>query len=396
MSALTLTKNYADSTLLMVTDIHGMWDELETKTNGNITSEHVNSGWASFSQATLSQDVDYTLGTTASSYFYYKSTTDEMVYAFVTTQRDVLFKLGGTLQLELDEVSDLHAERDIYFFNYNTTYPLSYLVGYQKPVLIYEDSTTVYVEQNTTTANRTLVVFPVGPIAVTENIASSHKFRMLKLDAVANGYSSGHTGAADSGLQVGLTLTANTWYFVYAVVVQGGDDAATDNFVLVVDDLKPLPTNWGSLDSAYGAGKWVYIGALRYGHGSTNSEELVAFVQDHSGWMTFTSRGGTDDFFGIKLGEYQVSSTSVGTMQTITPADSGNAVPTTMSHYRLSIRTVAVGAEMCGSLTATDGSDNLLWNLPSFAANLTETEAHGWDFKVPNITSIKIKGETGA
>ncbi len=395
MSALSLTKNYADSTLLFVSDIHGMWTELETKSNGNLDSDNVASGWATWSQVTLDKDVDFTLGSTSSSYFYWKTSTSDMVFAFVTTQRDFLFKINSTTVIELDESSNMNITKDIFFYNTSTVYPLSYLVGYQKPVMVYQDSNSVYVEQNTTTANRTLIVFPKGPIAVTEDVGSTNKFRMLKLDAVANGYSAGHTGAADSGMQVGLSLTDNTWYFVYAVVVQGGDDAANDNFILVVDDLKPDPTNWTSLDSTYGTGMWVYLGALRYGFGTTLENELVPFVQDKAGWTYFTGRASTDNFFGVRLIEGEINSTSISTIITLAPGDSGNAVPSTCSAYKITYRPVAQGAEMNGLVAIYDGSDNLLWRMPSFAVNLTVEEAHGWEFTVPNISSIKIKGLTG-
>lgn len=395
MSALSITKNYADSTLLLTSDVHGMWTELETKTNGNLDDDNVVSGFTSFSNVTLDKDTLFTMGTTGSSYFYYRDTQDELVFAFLTTQRSVLFKLAGTTKVELDSDSDLNVTTDIFFFNRSTVYGLASLIGYQKPVMVYEDSTSVRVEQNTTTANRTLIVFPTGPIAVTEDTSATDKFRKLKLDQVANGYESNDTGAANSGMKVGLSLTANTWYFVYAVVVQGGDDAGADNFVLVVDDTNPSPTNWATLDTRYTAGHWVYLGTLRYGYGEANTEELVPFVQDHAGWTTFTGRADTDDFFGIKTSNNGITSTSYATMETFSPADSGDDVPSNCSHMRISYRPIADGAQMNGNIILTDGSDNVLWDLPSFAVNLAVGDAHGWSVTIPNVSSIKLKGKTG-
>jgi hypothetical protein len=395
MSALSITKNYADSTLLLTSDIHGMWTELETKTNGNIDDDNVVSGFTSWSNVTLAKDTLFTMGATGSSYFYYRDTQDELVFSFLTTQRSVLFKLGGTTKVDFDSNSDMNIKTDVFFFNRSAVYGLASLIGYQKPVLVYEDSTTVRVEQNTTTANRTLITFPTGPIAVTEDVTATNKFRKLKLDAVANGYSSSHTGAADSGMKSGLSLTANTWYFVYAVVVQGGDDAAADNFILVVDDTSPVHTNWSTLDTRYTSGMWIYLGPLRYGHGESNTEELVPFVQDHTGWITFTGRADTDDFFGIKVANAGITSTSYATMETFAPASSGDAAPANCSHMRISYRPVADGAEMNGNIILTDGSDNVLWDLPSFAVNLAVEDAHGWSVKIPNVSSIKIKGKTG-
>lgn len=396
MSALTLTKTYADSTLLFASDIHDMWSELEAKTNGGLDSSNVAAGWASYSNVTLSDDFKFTIGTTPSAHLTYVSADKEMVFSHVTTSNSFIFKIGGVEAMTLDSNSNLSIQRDVMFYLRNTTYPLSYLVGYQKPVLVYVDSTTVYVEQNTTTANRSLIVFPNGPCAVTENTSSTNKFRMMKLDVVANGYSSGHTGAADSGVKSGVTLTSNTWYYVYAVIVQGGDDANNSNWITVIDSANPTPTNWSALDTSYGAGNWVYLGPLRYGYGTTLDEELVPFVMDHTGWIQFTSRAATDNFFGVKLAEVSVSSTTLGTLLTLTQANSGNGAPSNMSHMKLSIRPVGTGAQMCGNFSVYDGSDNLLWRLPAFAQNLTAIEAHGWEFKVPNLSSLKIKGLTGA
>lgn len=395
MSALSLTKNYADSTLLLTSDIHGMWTELETKTNGSIDNDNVTSGWANWGQVALGVDTLWTMGASGSSYFYYADSTDQLVFAFLTTQRDVLFKQNGTTQAELTDGSDFITQNDIYFFNRNSTYPLTHLIGYQKPAMVYEDSTTVRIEQNTTTANRSLIVFPTGPVAVSEDTSSTHKFRKLKLDAVANGYDDAHTGAADSGLRASLTLSANTWYFVYAVIVQGGDDAAVDNFILVVDDTSPIPTNWGTLDGRYTSGHWVYLGPLRYGFGTTSTEELVPFIQDHAGWVTFTGRASTDDFFGIKTVNGGITSTTYATLEEFAPADSGDAAPSTCSHMKISYRPVADGAEMNGNLIITDGSDNVLWDLPSFAVNLAVEDAHGWMVTVPNVSSLRLKGKTG-
>lgn len=394
MSSLALTKEYGDDTLMFASDVHNMWTELETKVNGQIASDNVTTGWASWSNVTLSQDVDYALGATSSAYFYYSDTNNELVFAHVTTARSFLFMLGSAEYGEIDSSGNLLIEKDVVFYNRSTVYPLSYLIGYKKPVLVYDDTTSIRIEQNTTTANRTLIVFPAGPIAVTEDTSSTHKFRQLKIDATANGYSAAHTGAADSGMYVGLTLTENTWYFVYAVVVQGGDDAVNDNFILVVRDVNPSPSNWGTLNSNFGSGMWVYVGLFRYGYGTTSGDSIVPFVQDKSGWHMFTGRAATDNLFGIKIAEGTISSTSYSTIETLTPANSGDAAPATCSHMRLSVRPVAV-AEMNGNMIITDGSDNVLWDLQSFAVNLEVTEAHGMSWVVPNVSSLKLKAKTG-
>lgn len=395
MSALSLTKNYADSTLLFAADLHDMWAELESKTNGNIDSSNVVAGWSTFGNVVLAKDTDFSFGLTASAYMTYDDTDDELVFSHVTTAKDFLFKIGGTTVATLDTSKELTVTKDIFFHNKSTAYPLSYLVNYKKPVLTYVDSTTVAIEQNTTTANRSLIVFPVGPIAVTEDVSATHKFRKLKIDATANGYGSTHTGAADSGMKVGLSLTANTWYFVYAAVVRYGDDAG-NNYILVVDSVNPKPANWNTLDTSYGAGKWVYMGMLRYGHGAGATTTLVPFVYDKSGWLTFTGRAAVDDFFGIKVAETTVTATSYTTLETFSSADSGDAAPSICSHLNITIRPIASTSGMNGNIIVSDNADNVLYNLPSFAANLADADAHGFQFKIPNLASgVKLKGKTG-
>lgn len=396
MSALALTKNYGDLTLLFKSDVHGMWDELEAFTNGGLTSDNVNAGWAKWSQVTLDKDESFTLGTTESGILRYYDTEDLLVFAHDTTARETIFKVGGTEIMRVDASANLKVDTDIFFYNRNTTYGLAYLLGYQKPVLVYSDSTTINVEQNTRTGNTTLIVFPAGPIAVLEDVSSTHKFRSLKTSATANGYISTHTGAADSGMRVGLSLSANTWYFVYAVVVNYGDDAG-DNFILVGDDTNPTPGNWATLDTRYGAGMWVYLGCFRRGFGTAQTTTVIPFVQDHQGWHTFTSRAAADMFFGICTDDTSSSSTSYTTVTTFSAGNSGDAVPANCSMLKVTARTEAdADGDMQGALALYDSSDNVLHYLPSFGNNLTSTEAHGWEFKIPNSQGIKLKAKHGS
>lgn len=394
MSALSLTKLYADSTLLFASDVHDMWVELEAKTNGTLEDSNLVSGWATWGNVTLSKDTDFSFGTTSSAYMRYDTTDSDLEFSNVTTARDFLFKIGGTTVGTLDTSKELILTKDVFFANKSTTYPLSYLAGYTKPVLVYADSNTVTLEQNTTTASSSLIIFPSGPIAVTENTGASHQFRSLKLDAVANGYDATHTGSADSGLKEGLSLVDNTWYYVYAAVVRYGSDAG-NNYIMVVDSVSPTPSNWATHDGSYGAGKWVYLGMLRIGHGTNQADVLVPFYYDKSGWLTFTGRATADDFFGIKIADATINTTTYYTIETLTAGGSGDAAPSTCSHINLTIRPVENGADMNGTMIITDSSDNVLWDLPSFGVNLADTDAHGIQCKVPN-TGIKLKGKTGA
>lgn len=397
MSQLSLSKLYGDSTLLFKSDIDTMLSELETKTNGNIDSDNVASGWASWNQVTLDKDSDYTFGTTNTGIVRFYSSTNELVFAHSTTAYDTIFKIGGTEVARVDASGNFAVKKDIYFYNRSTTFPLSRLIGaYQKPVLVYSDGTTINVEQNTETSGRTLIVFPAGPIAVTEDIALTHKFRQLKTSATANGYASGQTGAADSGMRSGVTLTANTWYFVYACVVNYGDDAG-DNFILVADDTSPKPSNWGTLNTRYGSGMWVYLGAFRYGHGAAQTTTMIPFLYDHQGWCHFTGRAAANDFFGIRVvSDTLVSSTSYTAMFTLTAANSGNAAPDTASVVKVAVRVDMDGdSHMHGLFAFGLSTTSILWDMPTFGDNLTIGEYHGWHTKLPNNQGIQVLAKRG-
>lgn len=396
MSQLALSKLYGDLTLLFKADIDTMWTELEAKVNGNLDDDNVESGWASWNQVTLDKDADLSFGTTSSGVVRFYSATNEFVFAHDTTARNTIFKVGGTEIARVDSSANFKIDTDLFFYNRNTTYPLSYLVGYQKPVLVYVDSTTINVEQNTATANTTLIVLPTGPIAVTEDVSATHKFRQLKTSATANGYISTHTGAADSGMRVGLSLAANTWYFVYAVVVNYGDDAG-DNFILVGDDTNPMPTNWSTLDTRYGAGMWLYLGMFRRGFGDAQTTTVIPFLQDHQGWLTFTSRASSGDFFGILYDDTASSSTSYTTITTFSHGNSGDAVPANCSLLKFNVRVGAdADSDMMGAIKLTDSSGNDLHILPSFGNNLTASEDHGWEFKIPAGEGIILKARHGS
>lgn len=391
MTALALTKNYSDTTLLFASDIHGMWTELETLVNGGIESEHVTTGWANWTMVTLAKDTDFTLGVSDSAIFRYYDTEDEMVFAHDTTFQDNEIKIAGTAVATLNSSGNLAITKDVYFYTKSTRYPLSWLVHYQKPVLIYVDADTINVEQNVPIANRTLIVFPSGPLSVTENTAFTSKHRQLKLSEAANGYSEAHVGPANSGMRV--SLSANKWYFVYAVTIKGGNDVGA-GFVLVGDSVKPSVGNKGTLDNVYGENEWVYLGLFRYGHGLTLTTTMIPFIQDHAGWHTFTGRAASNGFFGILTSSSDISETSYSTLDQFTAADTGAAAPSTCSMLKISYRPLPGNVESCGNFIVSDSSDNVLWDLPSFSVNLESDEAHGWYLTIPN-TGCKLKAKTG-
>lgn len=393
MPTLTLPKTYADTTVLFKADIDDMWGELETLVNGGIDSDNVDPGFASWAVVRLDKDTTFTLGTTDSAFIEYYDTQDMLVFGHDPTMKKVIIKVNSTTVAELATDGTFSTFNDIVFSSRNTSYPLSYLVGYKKPVLIYFDSTTILLEQNVATASTSLVVFPIGPLAVTEDLSVSSRLRQLSLNTVANGFSPLHVGAARSGVRTSIALSPNTYYFIYAVVVQGGDDATSNIFVMVLDDTSPVPDNWSTLDSRYGAGMWQYLGPIRIGHGLSMTTTMVPFVMDKSGWISFTGRASTDRFFGIRMTTNTVGITTFGTLIELNAANSGNAAPDTCSMMKITYRIVGTDETpgMRGNLSLTDNSDNVLYRLPAFSVNLEADEAHGWEMKIPNGLGLKLK-----
>jgi hypothetical protein len=344
MSSLILSKLYGDTDLLYKSDIDTMLDELEAKTNGDIDASNLASGWGNLGQLTLAKDITFTMGGTDTAYWLFVNSSNELKIGNTHGGADVLFKVESAEAARIDSsANDFLIQKDVYFKDRSTAFSLYRLIGtYQKPVLVYVSSTVIDVENNTETANQTLICFGTGPVAVTEDTSSTNKFRRLSLSATANGYGSTHTGAADSGLRVGLSLSANTWYFVYAVRVQYGDDAG-NNFILSVDDSSPVYTNHSTLNSRYGTGEWVYLGCIRRGYGASATTTLIPFTQDHQGWTCFTDRGAADNFFGIEMATTTVTSSSATTKLTFSVANSGNAFPANFVAFKMDIQTYEDG-----------------------------------------------------
>jgi hypothetical protein len=363
-----------------------MWAQLETKTNGNIDSDNLATGWTTWASVTLTKDVTHYLGLTSSATVKYVTSSNDLVFGFEGIARNTYFKIAGTTIMTITSTGDVEISKDVYFDTSPTTFPMSYLLTYCKPVLVYVDSTTIDVEQNTTTANNTLIMMGYGPISVTENTSSTSKFRRLKLSEYANGYDASHTGAANSGIRLGLSLTSNTWYFVYAVRVQGGDDAETPKFILVGDTIDPDPSNWSTLDGHYGDDDWVYLGLFRYGFGTGSITTLVPFVQDKSGWHNFIGVRDTDCFFGIQTVGTTVNSTAYVTKQTYSVGNSGSgSVPATCSQFAVAFKILAEGSELVGNYVITDSSGVDFWQMQSYGPNLEIDEYHGFQLKIPNV-----------
>lgn len=124
------------------------------------------------------------------------------------------------------------------------------LLGYQVPNLTYVSATEASIETGLNgTSGAAYIIFPDG--SARTDSTSTH----IVFDDTRNAVLS---GVAQSGLDTG-TVSADTWYAIYAVKVT---DSATA-FVLVGTLNLPLQTNKAALDAAFGANGYVYRGTIR-------------------------------------------------------------------------------------------------------------------------------------
>lgn len=175
------------------------------------------------------------------------------------------------------------------------------LARYRKPKLDYVDANIVTVSTNSPNASETIILMRDRLCTVIDTTMS--------LSVAANGYASGDTGAAVSGLQNDLTRTANRWYYVYAVQVQFGTDNDGTKAILVATTTSPVQANAATLDTEFGSAKWVYLGVIRNGYNdgvTTNS--ILPFSYDGYGNLRFTTTTETGQGQGLRLASSSSSS----------------------------------------------------------------------------------------
>lgn len=393
MSQLSLTKNYADLSVLFEADLDDMWAELEAKVNGNIDDDNVASGWGNLAQLTVNDDVTIYFGATSTGYLKYDGTNNIIIFGNTSVGEHTIFYVNATEVGKIDGTNhDLVIKKDLYFANRSTAFSLFRMLGaYRKPVLVYSSATQIVVENNTETAHQTLIVFPSGPIAVTENVGATDKFRMLKTGSTANGYISSHTGAADSGLRVGLSLSANTWYFVYAARVRYGDDAG-NNFILVLDDTEPTQANNSTLDTRYGAGEWIYLGAVRRGYGDYTDTTLIPFQMDRTGWTYFTSNASGSGVGAVGIQVYSntaFASSAYTSLFTIGYGVGAYTVPSVFDAIQLQFIAADVVDSVYRLSTRLVDDLGILWNGPAFYSDANRKD--GYSPKITNTTGVTFQ-----
>jgi hypothetical protein len=168
------------------------------------------------------------------------------------------------------------------------------LSRYRKPRLEYVDDNIVQAEVNLTSTTQSFIMLHDRLCLFAD--------RTLSLAVGANGETTGDTGAAVSGLGAGVSRTANNWYFVYAVLVQFGDDNDGTKAILVANQTSPLAANIGTLNTAFGANKWVYMGVIRNGYNDGSATNVVVpFTYDAYGTLRFTQTTENNAPRGVRL-----------------------------------------------------------------------------------------------
>lgn len=376
MGTLTITKSYSTGSALLESHIDNFRTGLLTLFNtdklasGNFGTTAL--GSAKFSQTKLTvldsttidfgTDSDGTIGVNSSKDLVFNTVTASCTMTFKSVSKTIVFK---TTQVDLPGECILGAG--------GSGYGIMHLISrYRKPVLEYSGSSSVTLENNTGTANQTLISFPKYLIAVTEALSGSEKYRKLVLSNTANGYVSTHTGTAMSGIRVGLTLTANTWYSVYAARVRYGTNAG-NNFIMVADSILPTQTNEATLDDRYGSGQWVYIGLIRYGYGSAGStSSIINFKQTNKGWCYFTNNDTGATTGGLALAQSTADANDTP-LYTVADSMSGASLPCDA----IPVAQFNVARSSTSDWTIRDASDVVTWRGGWANTGLSPGHIHG-------------------
>lgn len=223
-------------------------------------------------------------------------------FKIINTEGDIVWGLrtGSTLSdsMRLDkDTGDLTIGGNLYMNTSVGSQAVSVmwmLSRYRKPRLEYTSNDIVTAEDN-------------SDVTGTVVIAGRDRFWTLydttcSLAVDANGETAADAGTAVSGLGAGVVRTANRWYFVYAVEVQYGTQNSGAYCILVANELAPTTANIASLDTAFTAGKWVYMGCIRNGYNDgTNTNIIVPFVMDECGYVRFYSTTISEEGQGVTM-----------------------------------------------------------------------------------------------
>lgn len=252
--------------------------------NPNLDSSNLADGAFTYGSLTAELGDDEEFGW-ADAYMFYDNANDD--FSIVNEVGDIVFGyMRGSIIVESARFKS-NGNLEINKLMLNTSkgfqgVTMNWLLSrYRKPRLVYVDGSTISLEQNG--PNGEVLVYGRDRLwSIVDNT--------LAFGSNANGETSGDTGAAVSGLLQGETRTANRWYYVYAVEVQYGSNSNGINAILVGSVTSPLPSNITTLNTAFGTGKWTYMGVVRNGYNDgTNTNVIIPFKYDDNGYLRFTN-----------------------------------------------------------------------------------------------------------
>ncbi len=344
MGTLAITKTYAAGTPLMEVDLDAFRNGLLTLFNTDKFSSTNFSGSMALTSShftgtsILAADDTYiTFGNSADGKFGLDSSKN-FVFDTLSANTELRFYAGTSYYMEV-ATDKLNVPGDIIIGSGGSGKTvLQALSSYKKPVIEYNSSTDITLQNNSGTANESIIVFPSFIASVTES--SPTKYRYASISNTANGYGTSDVGAALGGRKSGVALTTNKWYYVYAVGLRSGSDysATTAKFIMVFDDTAPTAANGSTLNTAYGSNNWVYLGTIRYGFGATgDNNDIIKFKYSNKGWCTFYEKSSTG-YGGLNLAYSTTDADNTASaLYTIAAGESGNVIPAIFGKLRFSL-----------------------------------------------------------
>ncbi len=297
MSTITVPRSLTDNT----NPTEAQFDTMRTYllnffNTGNLDETNIATGgmaWSSLSNLTDDAALKFTSshGTMA-----YISASD--FFKISNTQGDIVWGLRSTISetMELDSATGDITLKGLLYFNTEVgsqEVSLNWLLSrYRKPRLEYTSADIVTCEAS---------AIGISVVMGRDRLWTIYD-TTLSLAVAANGQLAAHTGTAVSGLGAGITRTANRWYYVYAVEVQGGTQTGGVNAILVATELSPETANITTHNTNFGTDKWVYMGVIRNGYNDgTNTNVIVKFKYDECGYLRFTEGTVNEEGLGVTM-----------------------------------------------------------------------------------------------
>lgn len=272
------------------------------------------------------------------------------------TKGDIIFGVAGSTTYGVrwgdDGALYIQGELSVNTGTSDQSVTTSWLLSrYRKPKLVYSSADIVAIEENSVISSESLVMMRDRLCEVYD--------RTCSLAQNANGYKSGHTGTAVSGLADGLTRTENRYYYIYSVIVQYGSQNGGTYAILVAHTTSPETSNISALNTEFGADKWLYMGSVRNGYNDAETQDniIIPFVYDENGYCRYTEASDTGEGPGITLNE---SRTTANLEYTLTFEDTADAsIPGTASRAVFHGYREAKGTEFHYRSTLT-GENNMM------------------------------------